>query len=764
MNAFQWLETPTVDALGTSLLHFLWQGTVILIVAAVGLRILGSGTSRTRYSIWTAALFAMSCCVPIHYAWLIHTTEAQGTSPTSDESGLAMADAESSRLASADARLATPVEETAAAELRMGQVSRPSQTNRSLAPAGADDPTRPAAAAGSSEFTERLMPFVVAGYLLGSVCMLLRLLWAVAAAHVLRRTADPIKDSRLLEICAASCRQLGLKTQPVLAWSARVASPVVVGVLRPALLLPMQVLTQLDETQLRAVMTHELGHIRRLDPIVNLIQRVVEAVLFFHPAVWYVSRQISRERENQCDDLVLAAGFDPGRYAASLVQISEWRQRMRMSNQPSTVLAAAADRPSRLRTRVLRVLAADLEPASNRFGQTSMLALLAVISLMFSPLAVTARLSAGDQQTDATKAPPTPAPSTPVPSTPATAESPFPPSAQPAEAAPGTPRRRGSNTDANSQPDSAADNETLEQPSETESPQRQGLEFLDQYPALAGLQLDMTEKQLQAQMAAGKFKAVPVQDGDSKTYSIATGDGHVVLVMFRGQKCTGIQRLRGDLPAPEANFAVDVLIDQSRDGNEPGIWMRGHRLTRDEFAKAIQAHVKQHPNAEVKLRVHNDVLYEHVVALIDASAAAGVNKFSMAAVNKLAMFDCGLKSADAAIVGGTLTDDTPELPADTIYSVRLTHDAWRTHSGELPNIQVVRGGRFEFRGVPPGKFELSVVRIVNGVDAAQTAPTMTLKPRGVAEFSIRYEARKQQPNAPPQIKIVAEKRLEPVRR
>ena len=102
--------------------------------------------------------------------------------------------------------------------------------------------------------------------------------------------------------------------------------PCVVGALRPVLLIPLAVVTQLTPAQLEVLLAHELAHIRRYDHIINLLQRVVEAFLFFHPGVWYVSRRIRLEREVCCDELVLSTGAGPTEYAASLVKVAKLSQ------------------------------------------------------------------------------------------------------------------------------------------------------------------------------------------------------------------------------------------------------------------------------------------------------------------------------------------------------------------------------------------------------------------------------------------------------
>src|SRR5207248_10932295 len=97
-------------------------------------------------------------------------------------------------------------------------------------------------------------------------------------------------------------RHLGV-TRPVpLYLSVAVDVPAVIGYLRPYILLPISAVTGLDESQIAAVLAHELAHVRRHDYLVNMLQSAVETVLFFHPAVWWISRRIREERELCCDD------------------------------------------------------------------------------------------------------------------------------------------------------------------------------------------------------------------------------------------------------------------------------------------------------------------------------------------------------------------------------------------------------------------------------------------------------------------------------
>ena len=101
--------------------------------------------------------------------------------------------------------------------------------------------------------------------------------------------------------------------------------PTVVGYLRPVILLPASVIVGLPPAHLDAVLAHELAHVRRHDYIVNVLQSVVETLLFYHPAVWWCSRQVRIEREHCCDDVVVEACGDRVAYATALAQLEELR-------------------------------------------------------------------------------------------------------------------------------------------------------------------------------------------------------------------------------------------------------------------------------------------------------------------------------------------------------------------------------------------------------------------------------------------------------
>jgi hypothetical protein len=148
--------------------------------------------------------------------------------------------------------------------------------------------------------------------------------------------------------------------------SSRVAVPVVVGWLRPVILMPAAALTGLPAEQVRALLAHELAHVFRHDYLVNVLQNIAEALLFYHPAVWWVSGQIRTEREICCDDLAVAVTGNALTYACALADLDSGRRaRLRA--------ALAADGGSLLER--IRRLAGESQPFHNLPGPGTALAL-----------------------------------------------------------------------------------------------------------------------------------------------------------------------------------------------------------------------------------------------------------------------------------------------------------------------------------------------------------------------------------------------------
>jgi beta-lactamase regulating signal transducer with metallopeptidase domain len=202
---------------------------------------------------------------------------------------------------------------------------------------------------------EPMLPWLVLVWLGGVVALSLRL----ASGWLLTRRMRSVGTSPVPEACVEAVTRLARRlrvSRPVrVLQSAVVQVPAVIGALRPVILLPASVLTGLTPLQLEALLAHELAHIRRYDYLVNLAQSVIETLLFYHPAVWWVSRSIREEREHCCDDLAVRVCGDAHFYATALLGM----ERLRISG-PTFAMAASG---GSLMSRVRRLVA----PAQTEF-------------------------------------------------------------------------------------------------------------------------------------------------------------------------------------------------------------------------------------------------------------------------------------------------------------------------------------------------------------------------------------------------------------
>ncbi len=142
-------------------------------------------------------------------------------------------------------------------------------------------------------------------------------------AERLRRQSRLLEDAPITETCRRLAAALRISQRVGVGICDRIAAPILVGIFRPLILLPAAALAGWEPQQLEMVLLHELAHVRRFDNLVNLIQRIVESVLFFHPMVWVVSAWVQQEREHCCDELVVARTQQPRAYAEILIHFAD---------------------------------------------------------------------------------------------------------------------------------------------------------------------------------------------------------------------------------------------------------------------------------------------------------------------------------------------------------------------------------------------------------------------------------------------------------
>lgn len=250
---------------------------------------------------------------------------------------------------------------------------------------------------------EPALPWVVLLWLLGVLFFSGRTLRDWNSVRLLLREGT-VSAELQLQIALEKLKTLMDVQLPVnLLASTRVAVPLAVGWLRPVILLPISVVTRLPHDQLEMILAHELGHIRRGDYAFNLLQVVLETLLFYHPAVTWMSRRVREEREHRCDDLVVRVCGKPATYARALTNLEIMRS-------PGPVLTpAVAATGGNLLARIKLIIHRDMPAKGSSLAQFALVATAGVfvafgaqqgysLSTELNRIAGSAQLQASDVQ------------------------------------------------------------------------------------------------------------------------------------------------------------------------------------------------------------------------------------------------------------------------------------------------------------------------------------------------------------------------------
>lgn len=328
MNLIQSVaESPLVHRLGYGLVHFLWEG--VLIAAALGLALLlFRGRPAARHAALWLALTAMAAAVPLT-AWLMpaHPPHPQrapaGFAPELRRAALAVAHVGRLAPSRPAAGLPHPVDSTGPTTPDVGRAVPLSAPSAEVS--ARTEPARTADAGTSRPSIGPWMPLIVAAWAAGAALLSLwRLLGWIAVRRLCRHGVEPV-PAELRALLDRLVERMRVHRAVRMLESTLAQVPAVVGWLRPAILLPAGIVTGLSTREIELILAHELTHIRRHDYLANLIQTAIETCLFYHPVVWWVSRQIRVEREHCCDDAVVAITGERLHYARTLARLEELR-------------------------------------------------------------------------------------------------------------------------------------------------------------------------------------------------------------------------------------------------------------------------------------------------------------------------------------------------------------------------------------------------------------------------------------------------------
>ena len=329
-------DPALVEALGHTLLHSLWQGALLAAGLWYALRLLPEAQAARRHRYALAAALALLPAALLTF-WWVYAPTAMPTSIAELPTGALLP------VAAADA----------------GNVAAPTLLNR----------------------LSGAVPYLGYAWLTGCLLFSLRILGGWWHQHRLRTVgAAPLNAYWQAELRRIAGR-LGVRNVVTLSASTQVKSPLLLGWLRPLILLPIGAVNALSPDEVAAVLAHELAHLARHDNWWNAALQLLDVLFYYHPAWWYLHRCVRTEREHACDDLALQAGAAPLVYARALVRLQELA-----APAPALALGFGGTRRPLLH-RVRRILQPALPAKTTRMEKyiLPLLLLVAVIGVGFYP-------------------------------------------------------------------------------------------------------------------------------------------------------------------------------------------------------------------------------------------------------------------------------------------------------------------------------------------------------------------------------------------
>ncbi len=302
ISSFETMIHSLIEAIGTALIHFVWQGALVAGCLALVLYLARQAQPQIRYALCVAAMllmFALPVTTTLQFYYV--------------QQGSVQHDAEIQ-----DVAAAKPVDTIAAGESAFkGTQAAPPEA------------VRVEQAKGVVAMAARIMGFkelVVICWLFGLIFFSSRALSGFFALYRLRKNALLITDLQVDAIFEGLIGRMGIRRAVHLRVSEQILQPVLIGWLKPVILLPASIITRLTPAHLEAILAHELAHVRRHDYLVLLGQTMMETLFFFHPAVWWVSHRMRVEREYCCDEEA-AVITGKSNYVAALTNVEKHRIR-----------------------------------------------------------------------------------------------------------------------------------------------------------------------------------------------------------------------------------------------------------------------------------------------------------------------------------------------------------------------------------------------------------------------------------------------------
>ncbi len=366
MNWDTLLTSKMVEDLGWMLAHSVWQIGVVAVVLFILLKIVNPSLSNLRYgfSVWA---LVVSLTFPV-----ITFVELSGS--MSSGRIFPEADLQTDNKREVSGREQNVDRTTLAAVSPTTKASKDSAVSEFFA----------VLRGFFGRNLTSIMPFAVGMWLLGVAFFSFRLCGGIWQLRRYKTQAVEPVDPDWKQVFGALCERLKVDRQIKLLRSTLVETPIAIGYFKPLIIIPASAFLQISPAELETIIAHELIHIRRYDPLVNVVQSVIEALLFYHPGVWWISSQIRREREFAADNAVMEIfGDSHVVYANALANLEEIRH---LANKNAPRVATAAN-GGNLMQRIQRILKIKTEMTRANSAWTAGLAFVlisAVLTLVFS--------------------------------------------------------------------------------------------------------------------------------------------------------------------------------------------------------------------------------------------------------------------------------------------------------------------------------------------------------------------------------------------
>ncbi|HBR93519.1 MAG TPA: hypothetical protein DEA90_05080 [Opitutae bacterium] len=330
-----WFTSPRGLSLLESFAHSLWFGALLAPLVALVLRRIPTTAAQVRHSLILGAQALLLVFVCVTWAFLEHTpsSELHSNRPQSEQA-----------IQTATSPVAATIHSATQGILPAADIQNSTRSETSLNISATNSKRTP-----TNESIRQYAGFL---WLLGSGLILCWRVWQSASTHLWATRSTPINDTLWLQLLGEEIQRLHFRTRVQLRTAINLSSPAVIGILRPVILIPRELMDRPDSQFIRAILSHELAHLKRLDPLIVALQQVIEALLFFNPFVWTLSHWSKREREAACDATAASGPINSAEYGQMLLSLAK-----RQGQAPMAAQQAVDPRhPSLLKERIVRLL------------------------------------------------------------------------------------------------------------------------------------------------------------------------------------------------------------------------------------------------------------------------------------------------------------------------------------------------------------------------------------------------------------------------